>query len=121
MWLITNMGFFSVVEKPGDRGEGKLTVRGRARKDLEELSKRLPSSPAVTEGGGTDYPYRVRVDREELATAAAQLVREIGYANFKNEVHARQGAKRAKVYGTVWGDLLAVEKENTREPRRNHD
>ena len=27
MWLITNFGFFSVVEKPEDQGADTLTVR----------------------------------------------------------------------------------------------
>jgi len=37
MWLITNFGFFSVVQKPGD---DMLTVRSRVKADLEELQNR---------------------------------------------------------------------------------
>lgn len=77
--------------------------------DLEALAGRLPSQPAIISGEGTDYPYRIRVDRDELALVVAQLVREIDYVNFKDAVRERQGAKRAKAYGRVWGELRALE------------
>ena len=37
MWLVTNFGFFSVVQKKDD---DILTVRARARGDLETLKER---------------------------------------------------------------------------------
>lgn len=36
MWLMTTVGFFSIVRKPG---ETDLTVRARVRSDLEALEK----------------------------------------------------------------------------------
>ena len=35
MWLVTTNGFYSIVRKPWDREAGTLTVRARARSDLE--------------------------------------------------------------------------------------
>ena len=29
MWLITPIGFFSIVQKPGDKGRGTLTIRAQ--------------------------------------------------------------------------------------------
>jgi hypothetical protein len=37
MWLITPIGFFSIVRKPDDQRVGTLTVRARERGDLEAL------------------------------------------------------------------------------------
>ena len=37
MWLITNFGFFSVVEKPDDPKLGTLTIRSMVREGLESL------------------------------------------------------------------------------------
>ena len=35
MWLITNFGFFSVVKKSEDLKSDSLTIRSRAKGDLE--------------------------------------------------------------------------------------
>ena len=103
MWLMTTVGFFSIVRKPG---ENDLTVRARARGDLEALVREyLPSSGPIVVGGGTDYPYRVRVATNVLAQAVARIVEDIDYPNFKNEVAGRQGPDRAHVYGEVWSVL----------------
>ena len=44
MWLITDIGFFSIVQKQGDISAGTLTVRARVRSDLVALKEEfLPS------------------------------------------------------------------------------
>jgi hypothetical protein len=107
MWLFTNVGFFSVVQKPGT---DCLTVRGRVAGDLDRLREHyLPELSATVAGAGTDYPYRATVGHEEFARALAQLVRDVDYPNFKSEVGARMGYERAHVYGRVWGALLDLE------------
>jgi hypothetical protein len=43
-WLITPLGFFSIVCKPADEEQGTLTVRSCVKSDLEALRKNfLPS------------------------------------------------------------------------------
>ena len=39
MWLVTPIGFFSIVQKPGDKANGTLTVRARLRSDLAALNQ----------------------------------------------------------------------------------
>lgn len=109
MWLQTTIGFFSVVEKPEDRGKGMLTVRSRSREDLEFLARCFEKTPEIT-GKVSDYPFRIRVPREELAVVMAELVRNIDYPNFKSEVAKRQGSQRAHVYANVWNELRAIDK-----------
>jgi hypothetical protein len=71
MWLITNFGFFSVVEKSTDKGKDTLTIRARAKGDLDQLrSIYIPSLGPITANAGTDYKYRARVSRSVLAAAA---------------------------------------------------
>jgi len=107
MWLFTTVGFFSVVQKPG---ETDLTVRARARDDLERLREGyLPELSQTVAGGGTDYPYRAKVSHEALARGAAKLVRDVSYPNFKNEVARVADPERAHVYSEVWHALLALE------------
>ncbi len=109
MWLMTTVGFFSIVRKPD---ETDLTVRARVREDLEALEKEyLPSLGPIVAGGGTDYPYRARVDSRALAAAIARMVEDIDYTNFKDTAAARQGMERAHVYGEVWSVLRKLTSE----------
>ena len=103
MWLMTTLGFFSIVRKDGDTD---LTVRARARSDLESLrDEYLTTLGPITVGGGSDYPYRARVDAGDFAGALGRMVEDIDYANFKIAVGARQGPERAHVYGEIWDAL----------------
>ena len=107
MWLITTIGFFSAVQKPGDT---ELTVRARARADLDRLREQyLPELGETIEGAGTDYAYRAKVSHEAFARASAAMVSDIDYGNFKNEVARTSGRDRATVYGGVWVELLALQ------------
>ena|SRR3974390_62251 len=91
MWLITSTGFFSIVCKPGDAERGTLTIRSRVRSDLDALREYLPSLGAIEEGAGTDYRYRARAKRGDVAKALAKMIQDLDYANFKNEVKKSRG------------------------------
>ncbi|MEY8689598.1 MAG: hypothetical protein AB9M53_06930 [Leptothrix sp. (in: b-proteobacteria)] len=110
MWLITPIGFFSIVQKPGDAEAGTLTVRARVRADLEALrSQFLPELGGITESRNTDYRFRASAPREAVALAAANQVRQLDYSNFKSEVARQQGHARAARYHDVWATLLPLQ------------
>lgn len=114
MWIMTSLGFFSVVQKPEDTDKGTLTIRARARADLEALRQHyLPELDSIVTHGGTDYRYRAQAPRARVATAFQALVADIGYSNFKNEVQLRQGKGRAQVYHKVWDALWEIEEPST--------
>lgn len=103
MWLFTNIGFFSIVQKPGT---DFLTVRARVKHDLESLSERyLPGLSPIQSKGGTDYPWRATTSHADFAAAMGRIALDIDYGNFKNEIAARQGTARAGRYGRVWEAL----------------
>jgi hypothetical protein len=107
MWLITNFGFFSIVQKTGDRD---LTIRTRVRGDLETLrEKYLPGLGEITKSEVTDYRYRAKVSPAELAETMGKIIRDITYDNFKNSVADKQGSQRAQIYHKVWENLIAFE------------
>jgi hypothetical protein len=117
MWLVTTFGFFSVVEKPWDRATGTLTVRARAREDLEALkSAYLPNLGDVSEDESADYRYRSQAPREDVVEAFARAVREIDYDNFKEAILTRQGWTRERIYHDAWRAFLAIQKTR-RQPR----
>lgn len=110
MWIMTKLGFFSIVEKPEDRKNGNLTVRARVRADLENLHKQfLPGLGAIQEDAGTDYRYRAKAKKADVAAALASLTNGVDYANFKDEVAKKQGKARAGLYGKVWSALYPLQ------------
>jgi hypothetical protein len=117
MWIVTTFGFYSVVEKPWDRETRTLTVRARAREDLEALkAKYLPALGEIAEDDATDYRFRAQAPREEVVEAFARSVREIDYDNFKAAILARQGWARERVYHDAWRAFLAIQ-QKPRRPR----
>lgn len=110
MWLMTPLGFFSIVEKPEDVQRGTLTVRARVESDLDNMrSGPLPTlGPTITKAG-TDYACRAIAPRDDVAKALADLVMGLNYANFKTEVGKRQGKERAHLYGEVWNVLYKLQ------------
>jgi hypothetical protein len=105
MWLLIPEGFFSIVQK---HGEEELCVRARVRADLDRLrAAYLPTLGETVETPGGDYRYRAWISRHDLAAGMTGIVRNLDYANFKDEV-ARHYTSRAHVYSRVWsvlGDL----------------
>ena len=112
MWLMTPSGFFSIVQKPEDEQAGTLTIRAQVRGDPERLRETcLPGMGEIVANAGTDYRYRARAPRAEVASAMAKIVNDIQYANFKDEVAREQGKVRAGFYGEVWQVLYDLRDE----------
>lgn len=98
MWLVTPIGFFSIVQKPGDKKNGTLTVRSRVRSDLAALQQHyLPGLGPIQESHDTDYRFRAVAPRSEVSAAMARMVDGLDYSNFKSEVAKKQGHKRQPV------------------------
>ncbi len=109
MWVTTNFGFFSVVQKPSDQAANTLTVRARVRADLEALAKGfLPALGEISEDTGTDYRFRATAPREAVAVALLNAVLAIDYNNFKASVGAKQGSQREEIYHKVWTVLAQL-------------
>lgn len=114
MWLITPIGFFSVVQKPGDETDGTLTVRSRLRSDLVALKQYyLPSMGTIQESHDTDYRFRAVATRDEVAAAMSRMMDGLNYSNFKSEVAEQQGQKRASLYQKVWEVLYQLQSDPT--------
>ena len=110
MWLITAIGFYSIVQKTEDGGAGTLTVRARARADLEALrTKYLPELGVIVERDDADYRFRAQAPQAAVAEAVRRAVADIDYDNFKDAVGERQGLAREGVYHRVWHELLAIQ------------
>jgi hypothetical protein len=107
MWLVTTQGFYSAVESKTD--PNMIVVRARVRRDIEALERQIPGAKKmIRDDLGTDYPFRIFVDRATWREAVVALTEAIDYTNFKDEVKARQGKKRASLYERLWGILFGL-------------
>lgn len=109
MWIITTVGFFSVVQKPGQNG---LTIRARVSADLDQLRQRyMPELSPTLHGGGTDYPFRSTISHADFGRGLARMGNDIHYGNFKSAVGKAMGQRREAVYHKVWHLLAGLEDE----------
>ena len=101
MWIFTKHGFFSAVcARQGDGNQGqsidldRIMVRARIRGHLEALKKRFPKllgDCEIQKSLGTDYAYRLFVQKSAWTHVLAGLAEETDYDNFKSEVAHHQG------------------------------
>ena len=123
MWLFTKHGFFSVVSaRQGDGKQGRpidttrLVVRARVRGHLEALKKRWPEhlGPCdIRAFGGTDYAFRMFVDKHAWSRVLSELALETDYDNFKTEVARHEaGSPYEHALHDVWSVMyLAYRRE----------
>ena len=101
MWIFLSGSFLSIVDK-GDKSGETLLVRARRKGDIESV---FPNA-TVVEGEGTDYRYRARIDREEVALRMADEVRGIAFPNFKSTVKEHD---RHDAYMDVWRAMYPLQ------------
>jgi hypothetical protein len=121
--LFTKHGFFSAVcARQGDGKHGepvdleRIMVRARIRGHLEALKKRFPGllgESEIQESAGTDYAYRLFVQKSAWTQVLAGLAEETDYDNFKSEVarhQGRAGAAYAHSLHEVWSVMNQLQK-----------
>jgi hypothetical protein len=106
MWIFMSGSYLSIVDKGDDTGQ-TLLVRARIAGDIEAVFPGVK----VIEGGGTDYRYRARVDREQVAQTMAEQVRGVQYSNFKATVKDRA---RHDAYMRVWEAMYSYQEGGQR-------
>ena len=106
MWVFLSNSFLSIVDK-GDPSGATLLVRARQRGDIEAV---FPDAKVI-EGGGTDYAFRARVDRERVAQAMADQVRGVTYTNFKASV---KDDARHDAYMDTWQAMMRLQEGKRR-------
>ena len=109
MWIMTQEGFFSVVEHRDD--PSLVLVRARCVEDITALCKRTGRSPAAAERNlAADYEWRITIAREEFEQIVVGMVADIDYDNFKNSV---KSPNHKRAYMRVWEVLLSLQYPET--------
>lgn len=95
MWIFTKYGFLSVVNARKGFGElgqpsdpERLMIRGRCRCHLERFQEHFPTlkDRQIETFPGSDYPFRIFVEKSVWAEVMKELAEELNYDNFKNAV-----------------------------------
>jgi hypothetical protein len=123
VWIFTRYGFFSAVcARQGTGKQGlpvnpdRIMIRARVRKHLDELSQRFPDllgACEIEEFAGTDYAFRIFVDKRTWVAVLSSLGEEINYDNFKSEVKRYQGSAGApyeRALHDVWSVMFELQK-----------
>lgn len=101
MWVMSRMGFYSIVENFNIRGH--YLVRARVKADLVELLAEAGVKRRPQYKSGTDYEFRVTVSQAELAKIFRTLEESINYPNFKAACdHLPRMRNRHGLLSEVW-------------------
>ncbi|MFZ4594968.1 MAG: hypothetical protein ACOYOF_11975 [Verrucomicrobiaceae bacterium] len=82
MWLCTQLGFFSIVQKESDT----FHIRGGCLGDLDTLSSAIGLPSPVASHPGSDYPWRIICNVGDLTRFFALMSASINYGNFKSAI-----------------------------------
>ena len=103
MWLATQHGFYSIVQKPA----GQFHVRTRCKKDLENLIALAAIKAPLHHTTDGDYAWRIVVGQSEVSAIMSALAASIDYSNFKNRIHDKPDQKdKLPAYSRLWSQML---------------
>jgi hypothetical protein len=106
MWLATQHGFYSIVQKPA----GQFHVRTRCEKDLENLIALADLEALLHHTTDGDYAWRIIVGQKEVSAIMAALATSIDYSNFKDRIHDTPGQEdKLTAYSRLWSQMLAYQ------------
>jgi hypothetical protein len=109
MWLATQHGFFSIVQKEEDL----FFIRARVRGDLENIVKLLAVEMEIHEWPKADYRYRLMIDLEGLLELMVFLTTTIDYPNFKARIYEREEqSHKLPAYHHIWSTMAELQRES---------
>lgn len=124
MWIFTKYGFFSAVcARVGDGRQSqridpeRVMIRARLKKHLQDLKSRfgqLLGAADVLEFSGTDYAFRIVVEKSVWCQVVSELAAEIDYGNFKSEVARHQGLSGVpyeRSLHKIWSIMYGLQEE----------
>jgi len=108
MWIFTKNGFYSAIQDKDD--SSKIWVRARVENDLLSLiAKYNVKSTTIMKFCGTDYLFRICMQRSEWMRIVAESALDIDYVNFKDMIGVTFGIARELVYHEVWCSLYKLQ------------
>ena len=111
MWLVTENGFFNIVQSDDDADKGLLTIKGRRIEDLEKIKMLLGQHVAseIQTSYKNDYHFRIKADAAAVGDLVGHMVKSINYNKTKPRLHRRH-PDRAGIYLSVWEELANLQR-----------
>ena len=117
MWLATQHGFYSIVRK----APSEFHIRGRVRKDLENLLLLVDKDHAILEWPLADYRFRIIVQKQDFTEIMAALALALDYPNFKACIAATPDQRpKLKAFHEIWellSDLQPTDQHASQQAR----
>ena len=108
MWLFTQSGFYSIVQKQPD----EFHIRSRRQGDLENLKRLAAIEADIIVTRDADYRYRLIVTRSQAVSAVTALAEDLDYGNFKGKVSATPDQQsKLGVYHKIWSVMHGSQEE----------
>ena len=113
MWLMTQRGFFSIVQDP--KNTSQFVVRSRSKRDLWNFCEDLGIDKKwIVETPNRDYPCRVFALKEEVGRWLAFQVGSLTYTNFKDHIHTLPDQKaKLTAYHDIWATMRKTEEKRS--------
>lgn len=106
MWLATQHGFYSIVEK----SPGEFHIRARCREDLENLVVLSGLDVPIIDTPTGDYAWRIVTGKDEVTKVLVSLGNSIDYSNFKNRIHDLPNQRdKASIYSRLWSEFYTFQ------------
>ena len=106
MWVLTDKGFISVVQRYDD--PATLLVRARVKEDILGL---FPEAE-VLDVPGCDYEFRSDIRRREVAEVLAEKVMMLDYSSHAKDIALERSAPnpaRHRAYYSSWSAMAAMQ------------
>jgi hypothetical protein len=114
MWLATQHGFYSIVKK----AEDVYFVRGRVRRDLDNLVDLLELDAEVLEWDQADYRYRIIVNLETFREIMVRFATNTDYPNFKARIcQSDEQSHKLGAYHRIWEMMADIQFIEARKNR----
>lgn len=112
MWLVTQHGFFNIVESDDDGDKGLLTVKARRREDLLEFQYLMSAGRfPIEESSAADYRFRIKAPRPLIEKAVGRMAELVDYPKFKPRAQEKH-PDRSAIYFRVWNTLCSLQREH---------
>lgn len=103
MWLSTQHGFYSIVQKPA----GQFHVRTRCKMDLENIVVLADLDTTIHHTVNGDYAWRIIVGQREVDAIMSVLAASIDYSNFKDRIHELpEQVGKLPAYSQLWSRMV---------------
>lgn len=115
MWIVTEDGFFNIIQYPEDKERDLLTLKARRGADLVQAAADIfgnddDYNDFIEESDDADYKYRMKAQRWRVVDYIASKVRAIDYPKTKDALNATH-PDRSGIYLAVWDTLSELQDE----------